>query len=76
MSLLVVFLFVSTFCFRCWGCRNSCGAKWAGNFYNPFVFRGDSLDLGSVPQPDPLHLGFIRCFRRSGWWFSAFLFLA
>ena len=48
MSLLVVFLFlVDVFCFRCWGYKNSRGARWAGSFCSPLC------ELATLALPDP-----------------------
>ena len=72
MSLLVVFLFfVDAFCFRCWGYKNSCGARWAGSFCSPLCF----VETASSFDPDislniytQVFLGFLGLvfFRPSG----------
>ena len=82
MSVVCVFLFLSTFCFRCWGYKNSRGARWAGNFCSPLC------ELATISLLDPyfsrnryikvrsgILFGFFFLFRPSGCAFLVFLFL-
>ena len=45
MSVVVFFLFFSTICFRRWGYKNSCGARWAGSFCSPLCELATILPL-------------------------------
>ena len=47
MSVVCVLLFLSTFRFRCWGYKNSRGARWAGSFCSPLC------ELATLALPDP-----------------------
>ena len=66
MNLLVMFLFlVDAFCFRCWGYKNSCGARWAGSFCSPlcFVETTSSFDPDiSLDIFNKVFLGFVLGF--------------
>ena len=82
MSFVCVFLFLSTFCFRCWGYKNSCGARWAGSFCSPLCELATVLAAGPVLQQEALHQGpfgsffwVLSCFGQMAVRFLCFLFL-
>ena len=70
----LVFLFSVSTLFRCWAKRNSCSARWAGNFFLPLwlmaaVTRHNPyfiLELVIKARPSGVFVAFFRLFLLPG----------